>query len=137
MSGSTTIGCWRIILNPVPEGTHRRRVTTSHAGSGSPFSYRQTSGGRGQAHPRTPEEDFGHIVGDGLVVIRYATALAAHQVDALKTYVTGTNHVTSGPAAAAEPAVRAIAQKRTLTCAEFDLIAVQDFTGRWIADYTS
>lgn len=82
-----------------------------------------------------PEGDFGHVIGDGLVVVRYEQGLTASQIADLKAYVVEARFLVGGAATAADAAVRAIAQDRTLTCTEFDLPAVKEFSNAWFEEF--
>ncbi|MGW7440163.1 HupE/UreJ family protein [Streptomyces sp. NPDC054849] len=83
-----------------------------------------------------PESAFGHIIGDGFVIVQYRPQLPAAELDALRTYVTDplSGRVVGGPAPAQKEAFKAVNAYRTLSCKEFDLDALKKFTLDWWAD---
>ncbi|GIF55701.1 hypothetical protein Air01nite_17960 [Asanoa iriomotensis] len=85
----------------------------------------------------TPQDDFGHVVGDGYVAVLYQPTLATAQLDELRVFVTGPdgNKVVGGPAAAGQAETfKAIHAYQTLTCTQFDLAALREFKAGWAND---
>ena len=82
------------------------------------------------------EEDLTHVIGDGLVIIRYDPNLPEPQHKALEEFV-----MTKDPPYAiaapdpeqAEP-LKAIAALRTLTCSEADMEALTAFYDSWMLE---
>jgi hydrogenase/urease accessory protein HupE len=108
----------------------RERTETFPAGGGHT--------GKDFTEPGEPAElkAFGHVLGDGFVVVRYAPGLPAEQLAALRTYVTDpkSGRVTGGAAPGQVESVKAINAYDTLVCASFDLDAVKTFTRDWFDD---
>jgi hypothetical protein len=84
----------------------------------------------------TPQGDFGHVLGDGYVIVQYQPSLPAEQVSQLRTYVTSPEgtRVVGGPAPDQTQPVKAINAFETLTCKAFDLAALRQFTDAWYTD---
>jgi hypothetical protein len=83
-----------------------------------------------------PAVDFGHVLGDGFLLVHYPTTLPADQVAELEAFVgspEGTRVVT-GASADLPGKAKVLNAYDTMTCAEFDLEAVKAFTKRWFAD---
>ncbi|WSP95898.1 HupE/UreJ family protein [Streptomyces sp. NBC_01233] len=83
-----------------------------------------------------PESAFGHIIGDGFIIVQYRPQLEAAELDALRNYVTDplSGRVVAGPAPAQKEAFKAVNAYRTLSCTPFDLDALKTFTLDWWAD---
>jgi hydrogenase/urease accessory protein HupE len=84
-----------------------------------------------------PAKAFGHVVGDGFVIVHYNPNLPADQLDQLRAYVTdkASGKVVGGPDPAQSEPVKAVHAYRTeLVCSAFDLGAVQEFSKIWFAD---
>ncbi|MCG5436436.1 HupE/UreJ family protein [Micromonospora foliorum] len=101
--------------------------------------------GTGGGHPdkdffepgeATPDNDFGHVVGDGYVIVQYSPSLPAAQLDQLRTYVTSPEgtRIVGGPAPSDDQELKAIHAFQTLTCTTFDLAALQRFSTGWFND---
>lgn len=105
----------------------------------------QTYGGEGD-HPgkdffepdeeSPPEVDFDHLVGDGYVTVRYSPALPAPQLAQLREFVTGPEgrRVVAGAVTGQTDVLNATHAYKTITCQEFDVIALKNFTKAWFAD---
>ncbi len=75
-------------------GLHDRERTETFTGdSGHPMAFTEP----GQV---APEAGFGHVIGDGYVIVQYRPELAACDLDALRGYVSDpkSGHVLGGPA---------------------------------------
>jgi hypothetical protein len=101
--------------------------------------------GTGGGHPdkdffepaeATPQDDFGHILGDGYVIVQYQPSLTAAQLDPLRTYVTSPEgtRIVGGPVPAQKQPLKAVHAYQTLTCTQFDLAALQQFSNGWFND---
>ncbi|MGQ0844617.1 MAG: HupE/UreJ family protein [Sporichthyaceae bacterium] len=94
-------------------------------------------------HPNQPffapeetfsEQDFGHVVGDGFVVIRYRQSLTAGDWHPIRDYVAKTQGVVAGPVADLANAVEITTQSRTLRCAGVDPATVEKFGNLWLSE---
>jgi hydrogenase/urease accessory protein HupE len=84
-----------------------------------------------------PADAYGHVVGDGYVIVHYNPALPADQLAALRAYVMdeAPGMVVGGPDPNQAEPVRAVHAYRTeLVCSTFDLTAVREFSRSWFAD---
>jgi hydrogenase/urease accessory protein HupE len=84
-----------------------------------------------------PAKAFGHVVGDGFVIVHYNPNLPADQLAQLRAYVNdkASGKVVGGPDPAQTEPVKAVHAYRTeLVCSAFDLGAVQEFSKTWFAD---
>ncbi|WP_433375783.1 HupE/UreJ family protein [Actinoplanes sp. CA-142083] len=84
-----------------------------------------------------PAKSFGHVVGDGYVIVHYAPNLPAEQLDQLRAFVTdpASGRVVGGPAAGQTQPVKAVHAFQTqLACTSFDLAALRQFAADWFAD---
>ena len=82
-----------------------------------------------------PMADFGHVLGDGYIVVQYWAALPADQVGQLRTLVAdGGGRIVAGVAPDQSVPVKAVNSYHTLTCGEFDLAAIQRFVNYWFND---
>ncbi|MFI8386739.1 HupE/UreJ family protein [Streptomyces sp. NPDC085540] len=83
-----------------------------------------------------PESAFGHLIGDGFIIVQYRPQLPAAEWDALRTFVTDpvNGRVVGGPAPAQKEPFKAVNAYRTLSCTDFDLDALKKFTLDWWAD---
>ncbi|GAA3016796.1 HupE/UreJ family protein [Streptosporangium longisporum] len=84
----------------------------------------------------SPRDDFGHVLGDGYVIVQYQPTLAPTVLDQLRKYVTSPEgtRVVGGPAPDQKQPIRAINAFEMLTCPAFDLAALRQFTNTWYAD---
>lgn len=82
------------------------------------------------------DQDFGHVVGDNYLVIRYRAELPAADRDAIRTFVASSQGVVAGPVAGQDVAVLLTTQPRVLSCATFDLATLRQFAGLWFAERT-
>lgn len=80
------------------------------------------------------EADFGHVVGDGLVVIRYRDTLSEVERRGIRDYVDATRGVVAGAVAGQTNAVEITTQRRVLTCVGFDLDTVRRFGDLWLRE---
>jgi hypothetical protein len=80
-----------------------------------------------------PLADFGHSIGDGLVVVLYPPAMPESDLADLRFYVKESQGVLAGPATDAAAAITATNLFETLTCQELDVAAIQDFASAWSA----
>jgi hypothetical protein len=83
-----------------------------------------------------PEADFGHVLGDGFVVVHYAAPLPTAQIDELRAYVTSPDgsKVVAAAVPAAEPTLKAFTALQLLSCTEYDLTGLQSFADEWLHD---
>jgi hypothetical protein len=83
-----------------------------------------------------PESDFGHILGDGYVIVHYPPELAADQLTQLRTFVTSAEgtRVVGGPTPGQGAPLKAVNAYETLTCTEFDLPSLRNFATAWFND---
>lgn len=81
--------------------------------------------------------DFGHVVGDGFVVIRYRDSLTPAQWAPIKDLVADTQGVIAGPVPDQANALEVTTQRRTLSCAELDTATVAAFGQLWLKERRS
>ncbi|MEO3779488.1 HupE/UreJ family protein [Micromonospora sp. B11E3] len=83
-----------------------------------------------------PETSFGHVIGDGFVIVQYAPGLPADQVAQLREFVTdpASGRVVGGPALNQSETVKAVNAYRTVTCDILDVDALRQFTRDWFDD---
>jgi hydrogenase/urease accessory protein HupE len=84
-----------------------------------------------------PAEDFGHVIGDGLVTIRYNAGLAQGEWQQIQEFVDNTQYVVAGPVPDQPAALVAVTQSRVLTCDAVDIETLTKFREAWIAEYQS
>ncbi|MGH3752230.1 MAG: HupE/UreJ family protein [Pseudonocardiaceae bacterium] len=84
----------------------------------------------------TPEADFGHLIGDGYVIVHYSPALPAPQLAQLREFITGPegHRVVGGAVTGQADMLNASNADKTITCQDVDLIALKNFTKAWFAD---
>ena len=81
-----------------------------------------------------PAQDLAHVVGDGIVVVRYRPDLAERHIQALRQFATtGGRYVIAAPDRAQLAPVRAVAATRALTCTKVDRPALASFRDDWLA----
>ncbi len=80
------------------------------------------------------EADFGHVVGDGLLVIRYRDDVTVTELDSLRSYVAKTPTVVAGAVRGQVEALRITTQKRVMTCAAVDVPTVEQFGAQWFRE---
>ena len=99
----------------------------------------------GNAHPVkdffepgeiVPATSFGHVIGDGFVIVNYRPDLPADQLAQLRAFVTDptAGRVVGGPDPGQTEAVKAVHAYRTAACDTVDIDAVRQFTRDWFAD---
>jgi len=83
-----------------------------------------------------PQDDFGHVLGDGYLVVHYPQALPADQLAELRAFVTGPdgNKVVAGAFPEQAEPLKAVNAYTTLVCGQFDLTALREFKQTWAAD---
>ncbi|MCG5436443.1 HupE/UreJ family protein [Micromonospora foliorum] len=83
-----------------------------------------------------PATSFGHVIGDGYVIVTYRPDLPAEQVSQLRGFVTDPSggKVVGGSAPEQKAAVKATHVYRTLTCTTVDPDALAEFTRDWFDD---
>lgn len=79
-------------------------------------------------------DDFGHVVGDGYVAIRYPSSLSSADQDALRLLVIENPGVVAGPAETPGGGTQATTQDRVMTCDAFDADALQRFSDTWLRE---
>ena len=82
-----------------------------------------------------PEADLVHVVGDGLVIVRYRPDLPAAEVERLRSFVEhpDSEYVIGAPDAEQTEPVRAVAAYRTLSCEKPDIARLETFRDEWLA----
>ena len=79
-------------------------------------------------------DDFGHVVGDGYVAVRYPSSLPRADQDALRLLVIENPGVVAGPADTPGGLTEATTQDRVLTCEAFDADVLQRFADTWMRE---
>ena len=85
---------------------------------------------------RAPAEDLTHVIGDGLVIVRYRPDISATDVERLEAFVSdpaSAQYVIGAPDPEQEEPVRAVAATRTLSCGKVDTAGLQSFRDDWFA----
>src|SRR5215213_1595150 len=81
-----------------------------------------------------PAQDLAHVVGDGIVVVRYRPDLPKQHLLALRRFVTtGSRYVLAAPDRAQKVPVRAVTATRELTCTRVDRAGLASFRDDWLA----
>lgn len=83
-----------------------------------------------------PVEDLTHVIGDGLVIVRYRPDIPATDVKQLEAFVndpTSGEYVIGAPDPEQKEPVRAVAALRTLSCEKVDMTGLQTFRDDWFA----
>lgn len=82
-----------------------------------------------------PEADFGHVVGDGYLIVRYS-GLSESEVGQLRAFVTGPDggRVVGGLKPGQTEPIKAINAYETMTCDKLDIASLKKFTDKWFAD---
>jgi hydrogenase/urease accessory protein HupE len=107
----------------------RERTEVYPAGGGHPMK------DFGEPGEPSPDKAFGHVLGDGYLVVHYPRGLPDAQVAQLRQYVTDTASGRVTGAAKEQPEVlKAVNAYTTLTCTAFDLEALRTFARDWFAD---
>lgn len=84
---------------------------------------------------RVPQEDFGHVLGDGWVIVSYRADLPAADVAALRSWITGSDvAIGAGPSVEQAEALRLRTARRELSCERFDEAQARAFADAWFAD---
>jgi hydrogenase/urease accessory protein HupE len=81
-----------------------------------------------------PSMDFGHVIGDGFIVVTYSPFLPAPELEQLRAFVNEPHKVVGGPVPGQPEPVRAVHAYSQLTCTQFDVGAVRTFVADWFAD---
>lgn len=83
-----------------------------------------------------PATSFGHVIGDGYVIVNYRPDLAAAQLAQVRAFVTdpAAGRVVGGPVPGQTEAVKAVHAYNTAVCEAVDIDAVRQFTRDWFAD---
>lgn len=79
-------------------------------------------------------DDFGHVVGDGYVVVRYPDSLPTADREALRQLVADNPGLVAGPGPAESLQTEATTQDRVLTCDTFNLETLRQFTDTWLRE---
>jgi hypothetical protein len=83
-----------------------------------------------------PIEDLTHVVGDGLVIVRYRPDIAPAEVAQLEAFVNhpaSSQYVIGAPDPDQTEPLRAVAAVRTLSCTKVDIAGLQRFRDDWFA----
>ncbi|MGQ0843472.1 MAG: HupE/UreJ family protein [Sporichthyaceae bacterium] len=83
---------------------------------------------------RWKQEDFGHVVGDDFVVVRYRDSLTEAQWAPIKAFVESTEGVIAGSVPDQAGALEVTTQRRTLSCAELDTETATAFGRLWLSE---
>jgi len=85
---------------------------------------------------QAPDEDLDHVVGDGLVIVRYRPDLAAEHHLALERFVAESNpqYVIAAPDPEQDEPVRAVVAFRALSCKRVDIQQLTTFRDEWLAE---
>ncbi|RKR92921.1 hydrogenase/urease accessory protein HupE [Micromonospora pisi] len=83
-----------------------------------------------------PVADFGHVLGDGYVVVHYQPTMPADQLTQLREFVTGAegSRVVGGADAQQTETLKAVNAYQTVVCQDFDVPALIEFKKAWFAD---
>jgi hypothetical protein len=83
-----------------------------------------------------PDEDLTHVIGDGLVIIRYDPDLPDRHHKAIEAFVGTRNppYAIAAPDPDQTEPLRAIAALRTMTCSEPDMEALASFYDAWMLE---
>jgi hydrogenase/urease accessory protein HupE len=89
-----------------------------------------------EAAETIPQDDFGHVIGDGFIVVQYQPSVPAEQLQQLRAYVTSPEgtRIVGGPVPGQQQPIRALHAFEALTCTSFDLPALQQFSNTWFND---
>lgn len=84
---------------------------------------------------QAPDADLTHVIGDGMVIVRYRPDLSEAEVEQLETFVMdpGSQYVIGAPDSEQTEPVRAVAALRTLTCTKLDVASLTGFRDDWLA----
>lgn len=85
-----------------------------------------------------PEADFGHVLGDGYVLVHYPATLPNTHVAELKKLITGPDGagMLAGATSEQDELLTAVNAQDQLECDAFDLPALRRFTANWHAELT-
>lgn len=110
--------------------TVRDRTETFPAGGGHPAKDFFEPG------ETVPATSFGHVIGDGYVIVNYRPDLTTEQLAQVRALVTdpAAGRIVGGPAPDQTEAVKAVHAYRTATCNAVDIDAIRQFTRDWFAD---
>ncbi|MFB9691222.1 HupE/UreJ family protein [Amycolatopsis plumensis] len=83
-----------------------------------------------------PATDFGHVLGDGFVLVHYQPTITPQELTELRAFVTGPDgqRVIGGVMPQQTEKIKAINARTTLTCDRLDIAALKEFKSRWFAD---
>jgi len=81
-----------------------------------------------------PVKDLSHVVGDGIVVVRYRPDLADQHIEVLRRFTKGgSRYVIAAPDPRQVAPVRAVAATRALSCSRVDATGLASFRDDWLA----
>ncbi|MGQ0631555.1 MAG: HupE/UreJ family protein [Sporichthyaceae bacterium] len=80
------------------------------------------------------EVDFGHVVGDGFVVIRYRETLNGTDQALIRNFVSQTQGVLAGAVPDQVNALEVTVERRTLSCLAFDAQTAEAFSALWMRE---
>ena len=83
-----------------------------------------------------PDEDLNHVLGDGMVIVRYQPNLADEHHEALERFVAESNpqYVIAAPDSDQAEPLRAVVAFRTLSCKRVDMEQLTAFRDAWLAE---
>lgn len=85
-----------------------------------------------------PAQDFGHVMGDGYIVVTYRSNLPPAQVQQLNRLVDdGPEGMLGGAKQDQKEVVVATTRSKRLTCGKLDTARLGNFRERWLAEVTS
>lgn len=83
-----------------------------------------------------PVEDLTHVIGDGLVILRYRPDIPAAEIEQLEAFVNDRasgQYVIGAPDPEQNEPLRAVAALRTLSCQRVDMARLESFRDDWFA----
>jgi hypothetical protein len=82
-----------------------------------------------------PATDFGHVLGDGFVLVHYQPTITPQELTELRAFVTGPDgqRVIGGVMPQHAEKIKAINARTTMTCDRLDIAALKEFKSRWFA----
>ncbi|WP_280840557.1 HupE/UreJ family protein [Micromonospora sp. A200] len=129
-SGPDALRPVQAAADPASSCEVRNRTETFPAGGGHPVKDFFEPG------EVVPATSFGHVIGDGYVIVTYRPDLPAEQLAQVRAFVTDSaaGRVVGGAAPDQAEAVKAVHAYRTIACDAVAVDAVRGFTREWFAD---
>lgn len=128
-----------------PQATSSPTTTSAAAGKRCQVTEERAADEFGGGHPSklwfeptedAPEQDLGHVVGDGFVIVRYRADLPAAQIQALRKKLNELGPKNAGAPAAdgQKEAFVVTTARRILRCTDSDIAALDEFSSTWTED---